>query len=43
MDKTRAGLGIGCCVFVSACMLNAVNGSGKIVTQSRAVSGISNV
>jgi Putative auto-transporter adhesin, head GIN domain len=43
MARIRTGLLIGGCVFVSACMLNAVNGSGKIVTQSRAVSGISNV
>ena len=43
MDKTRAGFLIGCCLFMSACMFNAINGSGKIVTQSRAVSGISNV
>ena len=39
MDKTRAGLLVGCCVFVSACMLNAINGSGKIVTEPRTVSG----
>jgi len=28
---------------MTACMINAINGSGKIVTQSRAVSGISSV
>ena len=41
MAKIRACLVAGCSVFLSACMLNAVQGSGKVVTQSRAVSGVS--
>ena len=43
MTRIRAGLAIGCCVFLSACMLNAIAGSGKIVTEPRNVSGFSTV
>jgi hypothetical protein len=43
MAKIRACLVIGCCLFLSACMLNAINGSGKIATEPRTVSGFSTV
>ena len=43
MAKIRAWLAVGCSVFLSACMLNAIAGSGKIATEPRTVSDFSAV
>lgn len=43
MANLRACLLIGCSVLLGGCMLNAIGGSGKIVTEPRTVSGFSTV
>src|SRR5687767_96183 len=43
MHRLRASLLISCCLLLGACVFDSVNGSGKITTEPRTVSGFSTI